>query len=422
MRVNEIRAFIAICLCVIFSGIFFQTCCFADDKLSNDKRTQTFLVLSDIHLDKYTKRRMSINPYFYSTSNDLDEKTFTDLLTNTKNNIKNGLIPKPKFILVLGDIVGHKRDSQQWVYGAETETFSLLKKYFAPIPIFYVFGNNDSHMDDYGLFSDDKNHSPYATAKKSGWKNGFLSTGTMCTDDDNFTPCLENENKKNGYYTAYIADNLKLIALNSVLFSNKAADNIANQEAAQAELDWLANQLKKASASYETALIAMHIPVGRDILSYQNFWKSSYKKAFLRLIDDYKDTIIGILGAHTHLEELKVLYDGNRKNPTLMIYTAGLSTSRGNSPSIKSFELSEKDDNWAISNYTTFSFSQTQKHHLTLHNLYNFKDYYCKHIETDDITDCADNVTADKISKYYTAGNRNFSGFILLPQGIIIDE
>ena len=244
--------------------------------------------------------------------------------------------------------------------------FSLLKETFNYTPIFYLFGNNDSLTEDYGLFTTYKNNkknkristSPYTIALANNWRNGFLSTGRWCYKQ-NRSPCLVTSNDNDGYYVAYIDKKFRLIALNSVLFVASQNSDVFKQKAQQ-ELTWFAEQMEIAHNNKESVLIALHIPVGNNIFDHEPFWHHAYKQAFVKIVNQYKENIVGILAAHTHVEEFKIIQEQqkkptqpesggngktnpnnkNMKNTNLMIFTAGLSTSHGNLPGVKNNFLS----------------------------------------------------------------------------------
>ena len=72
------------------------------------KNAKNFLIITDIHLNDKTAHSMAIEPLGYNPHNDLDHKTFVKLLNTIKQGIKTRTIPKPKFVLILGDIIGHE--------------------------------------------------------------------------------------------------------------------------------------------------------------------------------------------------------------------------------------------------------------------------------------------------------------------------
>lgn len=383
-----------------------------------------FLVITDIHLDNSNWFTMTINPSTANPLNDLDPATFETLLTEIDYNIKNGSVARPQFILIQGDISGHSRFVTDSVVKNESVVFSKLKTHFRHTPIFYLFGNNDSLKANYGVFYDPTHpghdKSPYDIAKsQSGWLDGFLSTGTRCATKHRHYPCLITENTSNGYYSAYLGKELRLIALNSVLFSTKRVAITENEAANQ--LQWLATQLKAAKVKHDSVLIAMHVPPGNNVYDHSNFWQPKEQSAFLKLIKTYRHTIIGLLAGHTHAEELKVIKSSaNKASPNQIItglyFTAALSTSHGNAPSIKTFYLSKNNGQWLLSNYETFNFSEVGAK-LKLSKLYDYTSYYCEHHERN-LSECLKKISSTKMKKYFSAGNTNFAGVIDSPNDI----
>jgi sphingomyelin phosphodiesterase acid-like 3 len=180
-----------------------------------------FLVISDLHIKYISSRKMDFAPKTQAIYNDLDFKTFKKLIKEINKNIENKNIEnknilKPEFIIILGDVQGHVRIFDD-IEKNEARIFKALSRQFLHTPIFYIFGNNDSLQKNYGSFMFN-NVSPYKIAmNSSGWKNGFLSTGNKC--NRNKQPCIINQNLTGGYYSAYIAKKLRMVALNSVVFS-----------------------------------------------------------------------------------------------------------------------------------------------------------------------------------------------------------
>lgn len=391
-----------------------------------------FLVLSDIHLDKKKSTPMQVNPSGYNWANDLDQATFTIMLGKVQVAIQNGTMQRPSFILLLGDIAGYDRNDIDDIYNDENFVFQQLNNAFPNTPIFLTFGNNDSLEKDYGTFyyapGINGVHSSYEIAKANGWADGFLSTGKNCLSGQLTYPCLLDEDKINGYFTAYIAPNMRLISLNSSVFA-ASKYNTALQEPADTQLAWLEQELRNATLMHDSVLITSHIPIGNNIYDDSLFWRSNDRDAFYTLLSRYKKNIIGILSGHTHLEELKVLQDNTHNNIGALIFTAGLSTSHGNAASIKSFYLSQNNQQWGISNYTTFYFKNDTTSFqnnlgdgtFSLHKLYDFDSYYCTNNQNiSNIVACLVNVNVDKLHLYYTAGNPNYAGTIGYPADIFV--
>jgi hypothetical protein len=379
-----------------------------------------FLVISDIHLDQATLHMMDISPLQSSTDNDLDQLTFEKLVSEVHKNIKDGIVAQPKFIIILGDIVGHMRSSSDSALKSESVVFSILKKNFPYTPIFYTFGNNDSLERNYGPFKTtdrpDQYKSPYDVAKlNGGWIDGFLSTGIICENKKNNFPCIISEDTTNGYYSAYLESNFRFISLNSVLFSPNRVQ--VTEQDAMDHLQWLEDQLKAAWNNQESVLIAMHVPPGNNVYDHSHFWLPKEQVTFLKIIKKYQHIIIGLLASHTHAEELKVIQDASKKNITGVYFVAALSTSHGNEPSVKTFYFSKNGGHWLLSNYEVFHFS-IENSNLIFNKLYDYKNYYCKPNQENGLFQCLDNITPSKMKKYFSAGNKNYGGIMRSPDDI----
>lgn len=377
---------------------------------NNGFANDNFLVISDIHLNLNSKHKMEFTPNSQTIRNDLDKPTFLKLIRATNESIQQKIISKPKFILILGDIHGHTKYKNN-IKSSESYVFKTLTSEFKNTPIIYVFGNNDSPQRNYGKFSW-QNLSPYIIAtQNAAWNNGFLSNGNFCKNSQEL-PCISTQNTKHGYFSAIIAPKLRLIALNSVLFSiNNHFKNAASQE-----LAWLSKQLLYAKSNQEQVIISMHIPPGYNIYNNEAFWRRAELKAFKKIINHNTKTIIGMLASHTHQEEIKIYKKDNTK---IGIYsTAALSTAYGNSPSVKTFDLEKSADIWHIKNYTTYKFSLNQDK-ITTNKLYDFKTEYCQK-PTQNINLCLNNVTINKMHKYMSVGNPNKQGIIKHPKQLVL--
>lgn len=396
---------------IFLSVVFFCSSIFA----INDKQLN-ILVLTDIHLDQNSNYQMEIAPSQMLARNDLDEKTFIKSLDVISANLKNNTIQTPEIVFLLGDLVGHDRSKKAQVKGDEAEVFQRIVDLFPKTPVFYVFGNNDSFVKDYGSFSDKSGNTPYEVAKNSGWKGGFLSTGVMCSENrkEKKLPCVITENRALGYYSAYLKPNLRLITLNSVSFVKRNVKKEA--ENSRKELEWLQTELEMAHANHEYALIAMHVPVGKNVINNAFFWAEKYQTEFLDIISLHKKDIVAILSGHTHMDELEILRDEKNKNQNDILplfITPGLSTSHGNLPALRTYNFERRGfidkGNWEFNDYKTYSLFPDGDN-LKLQLLYDFKDYYKSFAD----------ITAEKMTKYYTAGNPNFSGYIFFPGNIYI--
>ena len=395
--------------------------------LPEEQNKTSFLVLTDIHLNDRTQHDMEFFPKKQSVANDLDVKTFYQLLDKIRLSIDSGELPKPEFVVLLGDLVGHIRYSKQNVINTERIVFNKLKETFVDTPIFYNFGNNDSISSDYGLFLSPITKTQYLSPLhilKETWPNdNFLSTGKNCKSHKTY-PCIIENKTASGYYSAYLRPKLRLIAVNSVMFSKMQKSY--TYYAISDQLTWIEQQLTAVQNSHETALITMHIPPGNN--TYQSslwsgaaFWSEEPEKAFYKSVIAHYPVIIGILAGHTHKDDIKLFMHNEIKIPVSGVYISpALSTSHGNAPALRTYLL-QSDDNvhWDLSDYQTYYFTRDTNNDWIINKLYSFKEKYCPQ-QMSRMNNCLDDINIQKIKETMAAGNFDFKEKISVPENIFI--
>ncbi|MCR9191173.1 MAG: metallophosphoesterase [Gammaproteobacteria bacterium] len=419
----------ALCLfCLMFTGLLHAST-LVSDNLSlgahDIDRENSFLVISDIHLNvSKFQPKMVFAPKKSSQQNDLDRETFAILISTLTAEVASGKIAKPKFILLLGDLVGHQRQRLHAVSESEHVVFESLKKAFPETPVFYLFGNNDSFVGDYGPFrntdASERLRSPLDVLRLTWPQGRFLSSGILCKRTFWTYPCLLQSKTTNGYYAAYLAPNLRLLSLNSVMFSRYSSKNNGPSDD---QLKWLETQLAIAESKHESVLIAMHVPPGKNV--YRSwfgdraaFWRDDLSERFVNLLQEHSSVVIGVLAAHTHKDELKVVQ--KKGKPLTGIYlNAALSTSHGNAPSIRSYKLRYQRPNWNLVDYQTYYFTKDASEVVALQSLYEFRTIYCRKDE-ESMTACLANVTPAKMQRFFSAGNDKHFEKIRAPQNIYI--
>ena len=404
----------------------------ASSTIQREKSGLNILTISDIHLNHEQNYTMDIDPLSNNNKNDLDLQTFFELSYVIKQNIgANRLIPKhPDIILFLGDAVGHvwNVNRTQLVDENESIIFTTLQKVFPHTPIINVFGNNDSFEKDYGKFNL-HGMSSYTVAMKSGFKNGFLSTGTLCKSERQY-PCLFSQNEVQGYFSIKLRKDLMLVVLNTVMLSDyqsKWEPPIkTNPKIVKTQMKFLETQLKKADTKGMSVLIAMHIPVGRNVYDGTYFWKTPYQATYMELVRKFRNRIIGLLVAHTHKEEFKIVKIST-DDLIGQFFTAALSTSHGNSPSIKVYELSNTLDKWVIHNYITYQF-HVEKNEVALSKYYDFLNTYCDHIQNEvnrtelkNINSCLNQIQFNDTLSRFTVGNPNLNENVSNPEAFYVN-
>lgn len=227
-----------------------------------------------------------------------------------------------KFVLVLGDFLGHEYRQHYRVYAKDksranyqafvkkTMAFLLaeLKRTFPNLDIFIVSGNNDGYHYDYYV---DANGAYFHDLSEMGAKLVL-------------TPKYRAELAKTfsyaGYYAVELNPQLRLLMLNSVLFSYKAKGPQLSKVASQ-ELDWLHQQLLLAKEQHQRVLIAMHIPEGKDfyllssvkLFRMLDLWHENEAARFNAEIAQFAPEIAGILTGHLHWDSLHTLHFDNAK-------------------------------------------------------------------------------------------------------------
>jgi len=130
---------------------------------------------------------------------------------------------------------------------------------------------------------------------------------------------------------------------------------------------------------------------------------------FLDAMEEYLDNIIGILVSHTHMEEFQIIRT-NEIPRFAQYFTAGVSTSHGNSPSFKVFELENEANGWAVESYQTYQLHENEEKEIIVSQYYDFRETYCSQKEKDikDINTCLDQIDYNQTLPQYTVGNPNY--------------
>lgn len=363
------------------------------------------LLISDPHVDITKRQTAHINP-LPNTSEELDPQSFKTLIAKIGEQIDLHQ-ERRHAVLLLGDLPAHNAYKRKKTRENINLVFEQLFEKINPSPYLYVFGNNDSLQRDYGQFTyGDESVSDLLKAI-TGNNDGFLSTGRQCPF--NGETCIQNQNPKYGYYTAYLGDHLKLISLNSVVFVSRPQFS-PSREGAPEELQWLEEELKTSKAKHEQVILAMHIP--------PQSWESKYKEPFKKIIKTYPDIIIGMVAAHTHFDEIHAIKIENKGDVIPIVYSASLGPDHGNASSFKTLVLSRQNESapWQLKDYITYHFIGTSAGKSQLNQYYDFNQAFCSGTSTETVSNCLkkhlgrnkfDSATSTLMSKHYTAGNPN---------------
>lgn len=384
-------------LVVLLAALVAQAYAASKTTIKNDN----FLTLADIHFDPFlscgqTKpcelidklrkapvkdwealfAKMDVNLPRYGE--DSNYPLLTSTLTAAK---KIAASEQVKYVIVLGDLIGHdyrsdylrfssdKRGAGYRPFVLKTLQFlaSEIHNAFPTLNVYTVIGNNDSYGGDYVTNGDGQ---------------FFRDTANV------FAPLiLSNENRSDmlktypmaGYYSVLLSKqlNLRLIVLNSSLFSYKAQGKNVTKTA-NTQLVWLHNQLEAAKKQNQKVFIAMHIPVGIDVyaslriklFTLLELWKSQYAAQFQAELKAYASQIDAIMAAHLHSDYFQILNLGNN-NEIPVTGTPAVSPIFGNNPGFKVYNYSNTTE---LQDFATYYYPLSTQHAWTKE--YDFNHVY----------------------------------------------
>ncbi|RAP37551.1 hypothetical protein B1207_05095 [Legionella quinlivanii] len=371
---------------------------------NNSNQAELFLI-SDPHMDVTLRKTTNINPPA-DLRNELDQRSYQTLISKLGEQVDLKRSANPSVVL-LGDLPAHNGYSRKTSRDDINGVFEALQEKINPAPFFSVFGNNDSLQRNYGPFSyrDDSAYTLLQAITGNG--NGFLSTGNKCPYKGQ--ACISSENKKYGYYSAYLGDHLKMLSLNSVLFVNRPSFS-PSREGAREEMQWLESQLKSSRAKNNSVVLAMHVP--------PQSWETDYQNSFKKIIKAYPEVVIGMMAAHSHYDEIHAMVVGNKSYVIPIVYSAGLGVDHGNASSFKtlSFSRSNSGSAWRLKDYVTYHFIGKNADSSKLLPYYDFTQAFCGKTSGETVSECLkkhisnnkfDGNTSTLMSKHYTAGNPN---------------
>jgi len=253
-----------------------------------------------------------------------------------------------KFVIVLGDFLGHNYRKNYKKYTGDysragyvsfvQKTYQFLNREmqqaFPSISIYTVVGNNDTYHYDYTSYPGGQ----FFQNNSSLWSQLIKNPANR--------QIMQKEFSTAGYYAVEAAPGLRLIVLNSVLFSTKARGRGVGQ-AAEKELNWFEKQLLIAKNKKQNVFIAMHIPAGIDIyatLKYRllrmiELWPRDEVVQFEHALQENSSEIGAIFTGHLHTGWYQVLTLSNA-NSIPIIGTPSISPVYGNNPGFKLFSYS----------------------------------------------------------------------------------
>jgi sphingomyelin phosphodiesterase acid-like 3 len=351
----------------------------------SDTTSPSFLLISDIHLYAEGDQSPAI------TRNSDSGK---DLWDSAKNKIRSVLsgragFGKPKFIICLGDLPWHAKDSSQMPdvmknAGNVLADLRVLAS-TAQVPLLFVPGNNDSEDGDYGPFSD------RLFSEDPGGAGRWPVIGGSPLDTTAWSLGCYSAAPLRG------SGGLLVLVMNTNVFTpryGRLTGRDRQTTDADKELKWLGNQLRSAAAQHRRVLIAMHVPPGKDGYlpadpnretcagKFKDLWDPSIRvqkweqtfpdgqtlpnrqtlpggqtmsaqNAFLDLVSVYQHSIVGIVAGHTHFDGIRMLKDRKKERvsaeegiSSLLISVPGITPGHGNNPGFKLIRYNPLNFQW----------------------------------------------------------------------------
>ncbi len=233
--------------------------------------------------------------------------------------------------------LGGKDEKAYEHFVLKTEIFVAreIDKNFPGLPVYFCLGNNDSECGDYMIAT----HSDFLTRLSQEW--GLLAGH----------PDAAESFSETGNYTVPhpIVPGMELIILNDVYWSSRFSPDSChpeNGDPGKAGMDWLESQLKKARADNRKVQLVMHIPPAADVFgtymklssggpsagAAQLFWTPDYEKRFLDLVKAYPGILVSGFAGHTHMDDFRVLGEGQGAPAFFIHICPAVSPIRGNRP------------------------------------------------------------------------------------------
>lgn len=291
-------------------------------------------------------------------------------------------LPNAPFILYPGDFMGHNwQDNydglapqtieqnpsafREFTTKALTLLAGEFKQRFPNTPVLATLGNDDSFCEDYWIQPNGDFLSTFAdvwqpllgtAVQPKVFRKSFSSLGAYCAD----LPGLSGD---------------RLLVLNSVLWSASYCSTSHDPTAhghnccrctnpdsvpGASQFIWLEAQLALAQKQNKRVWLLMHVPPGLDSYALDNGsraanqWTPAFTARYLRLIDQYRDTLHTSFTGHTHMDDYRV--DRISGEPVLLHKIApAVSPIFGNNPSFQVFQLDTTSA--VISNWQTHYFN-----------------------------------------------------------------
>jgi sphingomyelin phosphodiesterase acid-like 3 len=262
--------------------------------------------------------------------------------------------PDAKFITLSGDLIAHSfsckykklmpqstpEEYRQFVEKTIKFVLDSLRTAFPTAPVYAALGNNDSDCDDYKL---DANSDFLAQT------GGLVAEGFPAPQ----RRAAQRTFAAEGYYSVSLPfplEHTRLLVLDNLFMSRKytTCSGNADPAGAEAQIDWLRQELTEARQKKNRVWVMGHIPPGIDPFStaikLRNVCGGKPPDMFLNsdalpnLLAEFGDVIELAIFGHTHMDEMRLLktngQDADASQPGVALkMVPSISPIDGNMPS-----------------------------------------------------------------------------------------
>lgn len=239
------------------------------------------------------------------------------------------------------------------------------------VPVLFAVGNIDTYDTD-GLGPD----STFLANNADSFYTQLLDSGA---DRQEFMGTFTS----GGYYSAQaLGGEVLVIGLNSNSFVQGGLGT------PDAEFVWLEHQLASAQEKGKKVWLLMHVPPGADTQTTATnaanagtpgkvtdstvsmMWLPGYQETFLRTLANYPGVVTFTLGAHTHMDEYRILSPAN-----VLAEVPAISPCFGENPSFRVFTISKSA--FVPMNYASFNYDLgTMPAPAGFNSFYSFSSAY----------------------------------------------
>ena len=354
--------------------------------------TEQVLVLTDIHLSPRQE-----NPKYPYGRFGADSPYSLVHLSIAKS---REILPTPSYILVSGDMVGHSYNANspnnidpakyKKFQGVLENATNELVSAFPTTPMVFCIGNHDVYVRSQVPKAGSQFKREYYDWLYATWISNIPGNGQMDTAENRLSFSV------GGYYYGDVGDNLRVLSLNTNLWSGENPQS-NDPEAAEAQMYWLEQQLVRAETNNYEVIILLHEPYGKFLSPWgmQDFWWDSFLARYKSILVAHSDHVTITLCGHMHVSDIKVnvgeLPITNLFSPqdlfNNLIVNRAISPLLPNNPGITIYTFDSQSHLPLYLEEYTFPLMETYNKQLTHQEALNLWTYYINSRATLGITD-----------------------------------